>query len=163
MRNYIFWATTILVLAAVPFLATQKENTLVNGRAMLLKLAPRDPRSLMQGDYMVLRYELDRNVPASSLKDSGRIVVSLDKDNVATFVRLHDDTPLRDGEHLLLYRNRGGLRLGAESFMFQEGDANLYAKAKFGELKVDPSGASVLVGLRDENRTPLGRGTWESK
>ena len=41
--------------------------------------------------------------------------------------------------------------------MFQEGDADLYAKARYGELKVDKSGASVLVGLRDDDFKPLAR------
>ena len=57
-------------------------------------------------------------------------------------------------EHLLLYRYRGDLRLGAESFMFQEGDADLYSNARYGELKVDESGASVLIGLAEMSSSP---------
>lgn len=41
--------------------------------------------------------------------------------------------------------------------MFQEGDVNLYSKASYGELKVDASGSSVLVGLRGDDFRPLGR------
>jgi uncharacterized membrane-anchored protein len=90
-------------------------------------------------------------------KDKGHIVVILDSNNVARVVRVHRGEKLGEGEYLLFYRNRGELRLGAESFMFQEGDADLYSKAKYGELKVDASGASVLVGLRGEDFKPLGR------
>lgn len=157
MRKMIVWATTLIVIVAVNFLIGEKEETLANGRTMLLRLAPVDPRSLMQGDYMALRYTIAREVPEEQLEDKGSIVVSLDDNNVAKFLRVHRGDSLQEGENLLFYRDRGGLRLGAESFMFQEGNADLYSNAQYGELKVDPSGASVLVGLRDADFKPLGR------
>ena len=157
MKKFILWGAALLILAAVNVMIMQKERTLTNGRTMLLRLAPRDPRSLMQGDYMVLRYALAREVPKEQLQAAGCIVVSLDEHEVAEFVRVHRDEQLGSGEHLLFYRNRRGLRLGAESFFFQEGDAELYANARYGELKVDESGASVLVGLRGEDLAPLGK------
>lgn len=157
MRKVIFWTTTVLVILSVNSLIMKKEKTLARGQTMLLRLAPLDPRSLMQGDYMVLRYVLARNVPKDQLEDKGYIVVSLDENDVAKFVRIYKGENLQQREYLLFYRNRGGLRLGAESFMFQEGDAALYSKARYGELKVDHSGASVLVGLRGEDFMPLER------
>jgi uncharacterized membrane-anchored protein len=149
MKKIIFFITACIVLAAVPVLIIQKETTLADGRTMLLDLAPRDPRSLMQGDYMVLRYAMVRQVPNDQLQSKGTLVVKLDANNVASFVRVHKDEPLQDGEYLLAYRKRGELRLGAESFMFQEGHAKLYDRARFGELKVDKKGSSVLAGLCD--------------
>ena len=149
--------TTLLVIAAVNFLIFQKEDTLTQGQTMLLRLAPRDPRSLIQGDYMVLRYALAQEVPTKQLQDKGYLVLSLGGNNLGQFIRLHQGEDLQPGEHLLFYRNRQGLRLGAESFFFQEGDAELYATARYGELKVDPTGASVLVGLRGENFNILGK------
>ena len=157
MKKLILWGTALLILAAVNFMILQKERTLTNGRTMLLRLAPRDPRSLMQGDYMVLRYALARAIPQEQLQAKGCIVVSLDEHDIAEFVRVHRDEELSSGEYLLFYRNRRGLRLGTESFFFQEGNADLYAGARYGELKVDKSGTSVLVGLRGEDFTPLGR------
>jgi uncharacterized membrane-anchored protein len=149
MKKIIFFITACIVLAAVPVLIIQKETTLAEGRTMLLHLAPRDPRSLMQGDYMVLRYRMAREVPNDQLQSKGTLVVKLDANNVASFVRVHKDEPLAEGEYLLAYRKRGELRLGAESFMFQEGHAKLYDRARFGELKVDKKGSSVLAGLCD--------------
>ena len=157
MKKFILWGSALLILAAINFLIIGKETTLADGRAMFLRLAPRDPRSLMQGDYMVLRYAIARKVPKEQLKDKGHIVVSLDEHGLAEFIRIHQKEELGSGEYLLFYRNRSGLRLGAESFFFQEGDADLYAGARYGELKVDESGASVLVGLRGEDFAPLGR------
>jgi uncharacterized membrane-anchored protein len=157
MKKILFWGTPLLVLVAVNLLIVNKEDTLARGHTMLLRLAPVDPRSLIQGDYMVLRYTMAREIPAAQLEDKGCIVVSLAENDVAKFVRVHKGESLQTGDHLLFYRSRGGLRLGAESFMFQEGDADLYSKARYGELKVDKSGASVLVGLRGDDFKPLGR------
>ncbi|HLM42582.1 MAG TPA: GDYXXLXY domain-containing protein, partial [Myxococcaceae bacterium] len=74
-------------------------------------------------------------------------------------VRRHTpDAPLAPGELLLGYKQREGrVRLGAESFFFQEGHADHYAGAKYGELRVAEDGSSVLVGLRNAERQPLGR------
>jgi uncharacterized membrane-anchored protein len=155
MKNIIFFITACIVLAAVPVLIIQKETTLADGRTMLLHLAPRDPRSLMQGDYMVLRYRMAGEVPHDQLQSKGTLVVKLDANNVASFVRVHKDEPLAEGEYLLAYRKHGTLRLGAESFMFQEGHASLYDRARFGELKVDKKGSSVLAGLCDSEFKPL--------
>ncbi len=155
MKKIIFFITACIVLAAVPVLIFQKETTLAEGRTMLLRLGPRDPRSLMQGDYMVLRYGMVSEVPNDQLQSKGTLVVTLDKNNVASFVRVHKDEPLAEGEYLLAYRKRGELRLGAESFMFQEGHAKLYDRARYGELKVDKKGSSVLAGLCDSEFKPL--------
>lgn len=151
MRKIVFICTTLLALAAVPFLIIRKESTLAEGRTMLLSLAPRDPRSLMQGDYMVLRYAMANQVPSAQLENKGCLVVTLNTNNVASFVRIHKGEMLQSGEYLLSYRKRGDLRLGAESFMFQEGDAAIYERARYGELKVDMEGSSVLVGLCGED------------
>ena len=159
MKNIIFFCATILALVAVPFLIISKESTLAEGRTMLLRLAPRDPRSLMQGDYMVLRYAMANAISSKELESKGCLVVALDTNNVASFVRVHKGEKLQDGEHLLAYRNRGGLRLGAESFMFQEGNAEIYTRAWYGELKVDKEGSSVLVGLCWDNFQPMKRKT----
>jgi len=155
MKNIIFFITACIVLAAVPVLILQKETTLAEGRTMLLHLAPRDPRSLMQGDYMVLRYRMVGEVQHEQLQSKGTLVVKLDANNVASYVRVHKDEALADGEYLLAYRKRGELRLGAESFMFQEGHADLYARATYGELKVDKKGSSVLAGLCNSDFKPL--------
>jgi uncharacterized membrane-anchored protein len=135
----------------------KKEKTLSNGSEMLLRLLPRDPRSLMQGDYMALRYDIGERVPVSQAASQGCIVASLDENHIAKFVRIYKGESLGPNEHLLFYRKRKGLRFGAESFFFQEGDAKLYAEAKYAELRVDESGRSVLVGLRGEDLRLLGK------
>lgn len=52
----------ILTLSAVNMAIAKFESQLTNGRVVLLALAPVDPRSLMQGDYMALNYQLETDI-----------------------------------------------------------------------------------------------------
>ncbi len=160
MRTFGLLAGLMVALGVPLALIAHKEQVVASGTTMLLPLAPRDPRSLIQGDYMALRYALPSDLLAQSQAwpRDGALVVRLDATGVATFVRRHAGEPLAGGEHLLRYRRRGmALRLGAESFFFQEGQARVYERARYGELKVSPNGESVLVGLRDDRREVLGQ------
>lgn len=153
-------AITLLVLGLLNGLILQKERLLRRGTSMFLPLAPEDPRSLIQGDYMQLRYDLADSVLAreDGTPTTGRLVVRVGPDGVAVFGRMHHGEPLAAGERLLrFWRSRDGLvRFGADSFFFQEGDASRFATARYGELKVTPAGESVLVGLCDARRERLG-------
>ena len=149
----------LLLALTLPNVAIwQKERTVASGTPMLLELAPVDPRSLMQGDYMRLDYAIARSIDdRKGWPRDGLLVVSLDSTGVARFVRRHDKyVPLGTGERLLRYRLRDNrVRVGSNAFHFQEGRADRFARARFGELRVDAQGTSVLVGLRDANRVAL--------
>ncbi|MCP4151302.1 MAG: GDYXXLXY domain-containing protein [bacterium] len=153
VRTIVFIGVSLVLLSLLNLLILQKEQILEKGRTLLLELAPKDPRSLMQGDYMVLRYKIARDADSAVSNDAptGRLVIKTGKNDMAQFVRIYKGEALQPGESLLKYRYRGMLRLGAESFFFQEGHAPLYNNAKYGELRVTDSGESVLVGLRDKD------------
>jgi uncharacterized membrane-anchored protein len=149
----------VLILGLFNWSVAKKEALLRDGTPLLIELAPVDPRSLIQGDYMRLEYRIARDLSGNyEWPRDGQIVVSAGEDNVAQYIRLHDGrTPLGPSEHLLFYRRRGGrIKIGTDAFFFQEGHASRYERAKYGELRVDASGESLLIGLRDENRRPLG-------
>jgi len=88
-------------------------------------------------------------------------VLRVDGNRVGTFVRVDDPkSPLGPDELFIRYRSRTGqVRIGAESYLFQEGQAKTLDGAKYGELRVSSGGESVLVGLRDAQRRPLGTRT----
>jgi uncharacterized membrane-anchored protein len=162
IRRAVVLAGLVVVLALVNWSIAQKEALLRDGTPLLIELAPVDPRSLIQGDYMRLEYRIARDIFGHyDWPRDGHIVVFAGPDNVASFVRRHEEgTPLAAGEHLLFYRRRDGrIRIGTDAFFFQEGHASRYERAKYGELRVDASGDSLLVGLRDEQRLPLGAET----
>jgi uncharacterized membrane-anchored protein len=160
MRSALVWGGLALVLVVANATVVEKERLIVNGTPVLLELAPVDPRSLIQGDYMNLDYAMTRQLADSQRHwpAIGEIVVALDEHGVARFVKRHDGrTRLGPGEHLLSYhRRRGRIRVGSDAFHFQEGEAQRFARARYGELRVAPSGTSVLVGLRDSTRATLG-------
>jgi uncharacterized membrane-anchored protein len=106
MRGIIALLAGLLILVAVNFSIAGKERLLAEGRVVYLQLMPVDPRSLMQGDYMALRFgvaeEAMRALPRTDselsgntelISRDGRIVVSRTK-GIATFVHLEDGQPL---------------------------------------------------------------------
>jgi uncharacterized membrane-anchored protein len=165
MKSKTLIVTSLLVLGCLNWMIIAKERLIYSGRTVLCELAPRDPRSIMQGDYMVLRYAAAEEARAALSADTydGRLILSLNQNDVARFERIDDGSPLADNEvrirFLRRYQNtrRGMIRIGAESYFFQEGRADDFDKAKYGELKVAPNGASILVGLRSVELDPLPR------
>ncbi len=70
-KTYFYLLVLIAVILAVMNTAIwQKEQILAEGETVYLKLAPVDPRSLMQGDYMRLRYAIDNQLPRDSNSSS---------------------------------------------------------------------------------------------
>ncbi len=55
-RSILLWGGLLLALAVANHGVFQRERILSDGRVLLLELAPVDPRSMMQGDYMALRF-----------------------------------------------------------------------------------------------------------
>lgn len=159
MKKYsriLILANLVLLLGYFNWSVFKKEQTLKDGQLVLLRLAPVDPRSLMQGDYMRLNYEATSS--SSKLIDEqtatrGYAILKTDSNLVGQLIRLQNTlTPLNDNEVVIKYKivdNR--VFLGAESFFFEEGQDTLYQKATYGGLKVDDKGQSLLVGLYDEN------------
>lgn len=149
-------ANLILLLGYFNWSVFKKEQTLKDGQLVLLHLAPVDPRSLMQGDYMRLNYEI--NSSSSDFIDEqtatrGYAILQTDNNQVGQLIRLQNTlTPLNDNEIAIKYKIvNSRIFLGAESFFFEEGQDTLYQDAMYGGLKVDDKGQSLLIGLYDEN------------
>jgi len=131
----------------------KKEQLMDQGRLVLMELAPVDPRSLLQGDYMQLDYALGRSMASDSLPTKGLAALEIDDRGLAHGIRaIGSLEELRPGELPIKYSKRswGGMKIGAESFFFQEGKAEKYEAAKYGGIKVDPKGNILLVGLYDQ-------------
>lgn len=145
----------ILVIANVGIVA--RERLLREGRVVLLPLAPVDPRSLMQGDFMALNFAVANALPPS-VRHDGAMILQLDEHAVGRFLRLDDGRVLAANEQRLHYRVRGKrVRLVSDAWFFEEGQAAVYAPARYGEFRVAADGEALLAGLRDGNYQPLGR------
>lgn len=160
MRKAIAILAGLAILAAANYTIYSRERQLADGAVVLLELAPVDPRSLMQGDYMALRFKVADQAfgrePRENARD-GRIVVKLDERGVGSFVRRDEGGPLAPGEVLLRYRIRDRqAKFATNAFFFQEGYAQHYAGARYGEFRVSPSGELLLTHLRGEKLGRLG-------
>ncbi len=157
MRKLAVLLGGLAVLALANYSIYEKEQLLAGGRVVFLELIPVDPRSLMQGDYMALRFRLQNDVPLSSNLRDGRLVVAIDNRGVGTFRRPDNGTPLAPDELKIYYRVRANqVQIGTNAFFFQEGDERFYRGARYGEARVDADGQLLLTGLRDQNVQRLG-------
>lgn len=155
----------LLVLAVVNGAILKKQSIVDDGQVVFIELAPVDPRSLMQGDYMILNFGLNRDKKVKkALVDAstrGALLLTIDSKGVGQFNQFEDEAPkdwaLAENEVRIRYRkSRRGMQFGIESFFFQEGLADTYAEAKFAEVRVSYTGGAVLVGLRDKDLKQLG-------
>ncbi len=154
-KKIIILVNLIILLVLFNHSLFKKEELLSNGKLILLELAPVDPRSLMQGDYMTLSYAIARNINNDSLFKRGFCILKLDNNGVGKRVRTQENKlPINDGEYSVRYtlNGRNRIHIGAESFFFQEGKGEKYEEAKYGAIKVNTKGDNVLVGLYDKNR-----------
>src|SRR5690349_17971400 len=114
MSRWIVLLTGVAILALVNVSIFQREQLLREGRVVLLELAPVDPRSLMQGDYMALRFRLADQIPESA--QDGVAVVAVDDHRVAAFRRLDTGGPLSPDEARIRFRVREGRKkLGTDA------------------------------------------------
>jgi uncharacterized membrane-anchored protein len=140
----------VLVLGAVNWSILAKERIKTGGERIFLALAPVDPRSLMQGDYMALRFAIVNGISAT---ESGSAPLLVDTNGVAT---LNPDWKA-DGLRIRFRVRNGQIWLGTNAYFFEEGTAERYEGARYGEFRIDrESGEAVLVGLADENLEKMG-------
>lgn len=157
MKKYswiVILANLLLFLILFNHGVLKKERLMERGDLVLLELAPVDPRSLIQGDYMRLDYALTRAIPPDSIPNKGLCALELDGKGVAKSLRfIQDPAELKAHELPIKYSRTswGGLKIGAESYFFQEGHAEKYEQAKYGGIRLDGEANSLLIGLYDES------------
>jgi uncharacterized membrane-anchored protein len=149
-------AAVLLILATAGFSVYQFEQTLKTGRLVNIELAPVDPRSIMQGDYMALAFALDRVLPDDA-RHYSYAWLQVDDKQRASLHRLSDTLPTEPELVAVLLRQRdGNISIGPNAFFFTEGSGELYEPARYGQFRIDANGKALLTGLLDENLNLLG-------
>jgi uncharacterized membrane-anchored protein len=153
-------ASLLAVLAVANVGIWQKEQLIRHGRPVFVELAPVDPRSLMQGDFMRLNFSLPGEPAerrAGMLRvDRPRVLARTDERGVATLLRMADGTAPAAGElSIELAPKDGRWILVTDAWFFAEGEAERWARARYGEFRVDARGRALLVGLRGPALEPL--------
>lgn len=144
----------IALLAFVNYSAIQKEKILRDGKLIFLELIENNAKTpLIQGDMVRLKYKIVKGLIFDTLYKRGYVVVKLDSNSIAERIRFQQKpNPINENEYLIEYsKGYFSLNIGAENFFIQQGDAKKYAIAKYGAVKVDSNGNSLLMGLYDEH------------
>ncbi|WP_279504380.1 GDYXXLXY domain-containing protein [Aeromonas veronii] len=153
----------LTILAGINATVWRYEHAMSSGEVVLLRLAPVDPRSLMQGDYMRLNYEIareltSRDARATQNKGSDTLVIRLDAHQVASLVADGKADRLASDERLLqVHQSERQWQIGPDAYFFEEGSGQQYEAARYGEFRLQADGKTLLVGLRDEAYQPIGQ------
>lgn len=166
----------LLVLVGANLGIYEREQILGNGRRVVLELAPVDPRSLMQGDYMRLRFAVaddalrqlqqapDSRDWADERYGSGYLLLRPDDKGIHRLVSIKTSDALEDSRQdnsmsedvLLKYRLRDRqIHVATDAWFFPEGRASHFEQARYGEFRVDQDGASLLTDLLDADLRSL--------
>ena len=146
---------TVLTLVLANFSIWQKETLIARGEKVFVELAPVDPRSLMQGDFMRLNYRVPTGMEPELrqlvTQQRPHVIAVRDARGVAQLLRVTwADAPLAAGEmRIELTPKDGRWILVSDAWFFREGDARRWEAAKYGEFRVAPDGKALLVGLAD--------------
>ncbi|CAK7019324.1 GDYXXLXY domain-containing protein [Saezia sanguinis] len=118
---------------------------------VLIPLAPVDPRSLMQGDYMVVNFEIGSALANAPEQARRYAYLDIGPDHVA---RLHREAHEGEPRIELVYRS-GRWTLPADAWFFQEGDGKRWEAARYGIFTVTPDGQSALVNMATSDLQPI--------
>ncbi|OAS15245.1 GDYXXLXY domain-containing protein [Paenibacillus oryzisoli] len=158
------WVIALLVglqLVAMSLQIGKSEYLLSHGKLIKLQLQPLDPRSLIQGDYVRLRYTISEPpIYQDNLEErtsKGKVTVVLapsGTSDVYEFRReYHEGEQLASDEVRLNGEREGyeGIKYGIENFFIPEGTGRSYEQnAKFAEVKVSAGGDAILVRLTEK-------------
>ena len=150
-------AAWLVVVAVVGYTVAGFARTLRDGQLVLLELAPVDPRSLMQGDYMALRFAVDAQLPDQE-QDAPRYAhLHLGAEGRAVLAASGNQPSTEPGQvSMRIRQGRWGASIGPDAFFFQEGTADVYEEARWGGFRVATDGTALLVALYDEHLQLLG-------
>lgn len=132
------------------------ESIIRTGHTIYVALAPVDPRSMMQGDYMALNWELpQRLAPRGATRLWAK--ATIDPRHVASIRALSPEPPPAGPDEIViaLTAKKGRWIVGTDAWFFKEGTAKVWQAARFGEFRVAPDGTAMLVNLVDQNLQPI--------
>jgi uncharacterized membrane-anchored protein len=127
------------------------ENLLAEGRKIYLPLAPVDPRSLVQGDYMRLNFVTGDLRRMASARGAIQFVADVDSRSAASLKKIAGPSEPLEANQILIngrFKDRGYF-IASDAWFFEEGQGKKFEAAKFGILRVGADGRALLEGLAD--------------
>lgn len=165
---------TVPIAAAISLMTTlglanfsiwQFEDILENGEKIVLKLVPVDPRSLMQGDYMVLNYDILTQIDDLPFDSSAekqqlrylRLKTAQGVDEACGELLSAVPTEFsgcRANVYLPMKIQYAQIKMAGQDFFFPEGKREHFEQAKYGEFRFK-DGKLLLLRLLDEKLNAL--------
>jgi uncharacterized membrane-anchored protein len=159
-RRTTVWLLAAVTLLQLGFLSAQTARSewhLAHGQTIKLELAPVDPRSMLQGDYVILSYEVSRpewdEAQWNRLESKGKAALVLAPDGAGVYrlERLYEEgSSLQEGEVLIRGKWDGyrGFDFGIEHYFIPEGTGiDLVNQVRYAEVKLSSKGDAILVRL----------------
>lgn len=154
--TWVFFGIVVLQVLGLVAFAAVKQYVVATGTEVLLQGAPVDPRSLMQGDYAILDYEIARvpNRSASSFEPGDDVIVVLAKQG-----QVWEDTEYLTSGQATGLRNEvfirgemqsnGRIDFGIGTYFVPEGTGHTVEQARDLKIKVSLSddGDATVVGV----------------
>ncbi len=168
MKRLVIIVLLITTLGIVNGMVWHKEQLIKNGTRIILALAPVDPHSIMQGDYMALRYKFPKwlserkhrnNIPLFGLlvlerniKNSTAKVIKVYGYDHIKKLRVNSPGKLKVDQYLMRYKKGrwNQVQFGVRSFFFQQGHGKYYSKARFADIRVGSNGEFILVDMLND-------------
>jgi putative membrane protein len=166
-------AVVLLILIPLNYKVQQFEDVLATGKPVVLKIAPVDPRSLMQGDYMALSYAILNDIRANLNESEDGVILAKEKEHpnkvyalihqdeqgVATLCRVEDSLPndFKDcvaNVYLPVNNFKWLPELPSQEYFFAEGKGQHYAQAEYAEYRFK-DGILLLARLLDKDLKAL--------
>jgi uncharacterized membrane-anchored protein len=154
-------AIVLLQLLFIGYQTVSNESLLSNGSVVKLQIAPLDPRSLLQGDYVRLNYTIstppDEVIAKLDEQDGTRrlqVVLQPDAKGVHTFDRLYASGETLAADEVVITGKWSGYRqvyYGIETYFVPEGTGtDVERSAAFAYVRVGASGNALLERLSEQ-------------
>ena len=177
IKKILLIINVVILFVVTGFSANKEEDYKKSEDYFYLELTPIDPRSLLQGDYMTLNYdiidkardfiynnrtyiydgenenEVDEIRELRKLADAKRayIAVRLDKNRVARYVKITKEKTDEKDLLFIAYKTDGfNVDINANSYLFQEGTGDKYQNARYSKVVLVGNNLR-LIDLRDKD------------
>ena len=129
------------------------EDVLANGRIVYIALRPVDPRSLIQGDYMAVAFNVDRLPAPREINGEVIALADIDDRSIATIQGLAAPGAKPQANQIAVKLRQKSRRwfVGTDAYFFEEGRADDFAHAKYGQFRLGTDGRLLLVAMTDDN------------
>ncbi len=154
--TWVFFAIVALQVVGLVAFAAVKQYAVASGTEVILQGAPVDPRSLMQGDYAILDYEI-ADVPNryESFFESGDdvIVVLTERSEVWEAIEYLDSYTARELRNEVIIRGElqanGRIDFGIGTYFVPEGTGRAVERARDVKIRVSLSddGDATVTGV----------------